>query len=200
MVPEGTITPVDQAVEWVSEPHPELIDVIKEQVVAGWDPNTALEMWGSVYPLTVLITLLLFVGVAYCALRIRQIRALEYARFHQEARPVVSQDTPRAHLRWRRILEHAQSADQHQWRLAILEADIMLNDLLDVLGYRGETMGEKLKSVNRAQFHTIEQAWEAHKTRNRVAHESADQPLSEREKNAVIAMYQSVFREHGVIP
>lgn len=193
------VSPVENAVDWISEPHPELIDIVKEEVVEGWDPNTVLELWGSVYPLSVLITLLFLVGIAYCALRIRQIRALERARFQQHAKPVAAEDVPRTQMRWRRVMDHANSPDEHQWRLAILEADIMLNELLDILGYRGETMGDKLKSVNRAQFNTIDQAWEAHRVRNRVAHESAENPLNEREKNAVIAMYASVFREFELI-
>ena len=38
---------------------------------------------------------------------------------------------PRTQLRWNGILEEANSDDERKWRLAILEADIMLNELLE---------------------------------------------------------------------
>lgn len=193
-------TPVEDAFEWATQPHPELIDVAAQEVVTGWRAITAMDMWGAYFPMSILLTMMFIVGVAYCALRIRQIRALERAQFQAHAQPVIAQDVSRTQLRWQRVMEHANSPDEHQWRLAILEADIMLNDLLDMLGYRGETMADKLKQVNRAQFNSIDGAWEAHRVRNRVAHESAEHPLTEREKNQVIGMFASVFREFNLIP
>ena len=75
----------------------------------------------------------------------------------------------------------------------------MLNELLDVLGYRGETMADKMKQVVRGDFNTIDLAWEAHKVRNRVAHEGAEHLLSGREARRVISLYEQVFREFKFI-
>src|SRR3989338_4732588 len=108
-------------------------------------------------------------------------------------------DVDKTRLRWDRVVEQASADSEHGWRLAILEADIMLNELLDLEGYRGETMADKMKQVDRARFNTIDYAWEAHKIRNQVAHEGAAFPLSAREVRRVIGLYESVFREFDLL-
>jgi hypothetical protein len=195
MNPEhGTVEEILQATE-----KPELVPVIEREVMTGWTPETVFAIWGPLFPAGVIISLVLAAGIVYCVLRIFQIRRIEQANFRKAGRTVEAGDVPRTQLRWNRILEHARSEDEHQWRLAILEADIMLNELLDVHGYKGETIAEKMKQVNRANFNSIDDAWEAHKVRNRVAHEGSEHPLSEREKNRVLTLYQRVFNEFGFI-
>lgn len=193
---DGT-SPVYEFVEVTEQP--EWAAIAQREVRTGWTPETVFLVWGGLYPLAIIVSLLLAVGIAYCAIRISQIRKIEHANFHKHAHSVHHEDIPRTRLRWNRIMEHANSGDEHQWRLAILEADIMLNELLDVQGYKGETMGEKMKMVNRANFNSIDEAWEAHKVRNRVAHEGSENPLTEREKNIVISQYARVFKEFGFI-
>lgn len=193
---DGT-SPVYELIEVTEQP--EWAAIAYEEMQSGWTPETVFLLWGPLYPIAIVVSLLFAVGIAYCALRISQIRKIEHHNFHRHAHSVHHEDVPRTRLRWNRIMEHANSADEHQWRLAILEADIMLNELLDVLGYKGETMGEKMKMVNRANFNSIDEAWEAHKVRNRVAHEGSENPLTEREKNIVISQYARVFQEFGFI-
>jgi hypothetical protein len=190
-------SPVYEFIEVTEKP--QWAAIAYEEMQSGWTPETVFLLWGPLYPLAIIVSLLLAVGIAYCALRISQIRKIEHHNFHKHAHSVHHEDIPRTRLRWNRIMEHANSGDEHQWRLAILEADIMLNELLDVLGYKGETMGEKMKMVNRANFNSIDEAWEAHKVRNRVAHEGSENPLTEREKNIVISQYARVFQEFGFI-
>jgi len=119
--------------------------------------------------------------------------------FQASQQPIVAQDIPKTQLRWSRILEQVRSGNEHNWRLAILEADIMLNELLDVQGYKGETMAEKMKQVDRADFNSIDAAWEAHNLRNRIAHEGETRALSAREVRRVISLYEKIFREFHYI-
>lgn len=142
----------------------------------------------------------LFLGIsAYCAIRIYFLRQQEAASFRAAQQSVAAKDVPKTHLRWNKIIEQAHSGADHDWRLAILEADIMLNELLDVNGYRGETMAEKMKQVDRATFNSIDAAWEAHKARNRIVHEGAAHKLSQREVRHIIGLYAQVFKEFGYI-
>lgn len=179
--------------------HPEAVPVIWHELENGWTADTVFDIWGPLFPLGIFIGLLCLAGVTYCVLRIWQIRQAEWASFGKAAATVYAEDIPRTHLRWRRVMEHANSDDEHKWRLAILEADIMLNELLDLQGFKGETMGDKMKQVNRTQFNTIDDAWEAHRARNKIAHEGTEVPLSERDKNAIMTMYERVFREFEFI-
>ena len=97
--------------------------------------------------------------------------------------------------RWERVIAHLNSTSVNDWKFAILEADIILDELLDATGYRGETVSDKLKRVEPSDFQTLDQAWEAHKVRNMIAHEGSDFVISEREARRIIGLYQAVFEE-----
>lgn len=101
--------------------------------------------------------------------------------------------------RWQRVLEHLNSLNPNDWKFAILEADIILDDLLTTLQRPGVTIAEKLKSVEPSDFTTLDQAWEAHKIRNMIAHEGADFTLTDREARRVIDLYRVVFEEFHII-
>ena len=99
---------------------------------------------------------------------------------------------------WERVLNHIESTSESDWRLAVLEADIILDTLLDNMRLPGETMADKLKAVEKSDFTTIDSAWEAHKIRNQIAHE-AYFVLSQHEARRVVGLYQTVFEEFRII-
>jgi hypothetical protein len=101
--------------------------------------------------------------------------------------------------KWKLVEEHINSDDQNKWKLAILESDIILAEMLDKLSLPGESIGEKLKAVEASDFDTIEQAWEAHKIRNAIAHQGSEFLLNQREAKRVIGLYASVFKEFEII-
>jgi hypothetical protein len=101
--------------------------------------------------------------------------------------------------KWNKVRQHIDSENPSDWKLAILEADIILDEMLDKMGYRGETIGEKLKMVEQSDFTTINSAWEAHKIRNSIAHEGSDFLINKREADRVIALFKEVFEEFKFI-
>lgn len=101
--------------------------------------------------------------------------------------------------KWEKILTLSESQNQSDWRLAIIEADIILDDLLKKLQLPGDTMGDKLKAVEPSDFTTIDAAWEAHKMRNMIAHEGTDFLINQREIRRIISLYESVFKEFQLI-
>lgn len=70
---------------------------------------------------------------------------------------------------WEKI-EKLQNQGDVGWQLAIFEADKLLDHALKEAGYPGETMGERLKDARRV-FRSNDSVWQAHKLRNRLAHE-----------------------------
>jgi hypothetical protein len=76
-----------------------------------------------------------------------------------------------------------------------LEADIVLDDILTSLGYQGDGIGEKLKRVNPGDMKSLNEAWEAHKVRNQIAHEGSQFPLTQHEANRVVNLYKKVMEE-----
>ena len=101
--------------------------------------------------------------------------------------------------KWNLVQEHISSDDPNKWKLAILEADIILSDLLDTFQLPGESIGEKLKAVEASDFTNIENAWEAHKIRNAIAHQGSEFLITQREAKRVIGLYQTVFEEFKIV-
>ena len=96
------------------------------------------------------------------------------------------------------VLLHITSSNPNDWKLAIIEADIILDEALKQYGYAGNSLGERLKSISTTQLSTLNEAWEAHKVRNRIAHEGADFVLTKRIAEDTINRYRRVFNELGV--
>lgn len=101
--------------------------------------------------------------------------------------------------KWKKIVEYSESNTEANWRLAIIEADIILAELLEKLQLPGDTMGDKLKAVEPSDFLTLDQAWEAHKARNMIAHEGSNFLLNQRETRRIISLYEAVFKEFHMI-
>jgi flagellar basal body-associated protein FliL len=97
--------------------------------------------------------------------------------------------------RWIEIMRHMDSHNQSDWRIAILEADILLFDMLSQMGYAGDSIGDMLKQVEPQSFATLDDAWKAHRIRNTIAHEGAGYELTRGEAERAIRMYQRVFEE-----
>lgn len=161
-----------------------------EAFVQGWYTFSVISLTLSIPFVAIMI---------YSWIRIRQIRRREHQVFSAAQKTVAKEDIPRTQLRWNRIEEQAGSSNPESWRLAILEADIMLSELLDVHGYKGDTLSDKLKQVNKAGFNSIDAAWDAHRVRNRIAHDGSAHELSAREVRRVIGLYRRVFREFKYI-
>ena len=96
------------------------------------------------------------------------------------------------------ILELSTSVNPSDWKQAVIEADIILDEVLNQRGYTGDSLSERLKSISPQQLATLNDAWEAHKIRNRVAHDGADFILTKRIALETIIKYQRVFEELGV--
>jgi hypothetical protein len=101
--------------------------------------------------------------------------------------------------RWEHIQTLAGGASPSEWREAIIEADIMLDEMLTRQGYVGDGVGEKLKAAEPADFHTLRSAWEAHKVRNQIAHEGSAFQLSQSLVQRTLQQYEAVFREFDEI-
>lgn len=149
--------------------------------------------------LIVIISLVLVYFVFYLYRGIVKIRKEEHDKLYPGPLVETNVVSNNTNPLWEKILVDASSLNENDWRQAIMEADIMLGDLLDAMGLPGDTIGEKLKTVEKSDFLTVDLAWEAHKFRNNIAHEGSNFLINEREVKRVIDLYRQVFEEFHVI-
>ncbi len=154
--------------------------------------------WNILVGISIAISLVFGAVLIYSVTRTFQIRQAEYKHYQTVSQTIAAHDVPKTKLRWTGIMEQANSENEQNRRIAILEADIMLSELLDELGYRGETLGDKMRQVDKSNFNTIDLAWEAHRARNVIAHE-AGHSVSPHEAHRIISLYDRVFREFGFV-
>ncbi|MBI2096174.1 MAG: hypothetical protein HYT43_00890 [Candidatus Taylorbacteria bacterium] len=147
--------------------------------------------------LSALITIVFVFCLFFVALQISRLDRREREKFVGPTKKTEAEILE--NRRWQRVEEHLNAASPSEWRLAVLEADIILGEMLDKMGYPGATIGDKLKNVEQSDFETLDAAWEAHKIRNQIAHEGADFSLSQREAGRVIDLYKKVFKEFKFI-
>ena len=171
------------------------------QAFAGTALSTA---WGIFAPLSIFLSLLVATWILYSLIRLLQLRSAEHkahheamhaAETHPAGGPTHEEGPSEAQKRWARVEQQIVSENENDWRLAILEADIMLDEMLDANGFQGDTIGDKLKSATRGDFKTLSQAWDAHRVRNHIAHRGTMHDINHREAKRVIDEYKAVFHE-----
>ena len=158
-----------------------------------------LDVWVKIAFVSAIITPILLFGVAYVVLRYKQLRMEEMAAYRAKARsPHIDSQTSK-NEQWERVEELVSSERPNDWRVAILEADVILDDLITGMGYQGDNLGERLKSVDKSDLLSLDAAWEAHKVRNEIAHGGGDFILTQREARRVVELYRTVFNEANYI-
>ncbi len=178
--------------------------------VAGAHTVSFAMLAGFLKDIVYLMILFLITLIIYCAIRMFEIRKKMHEHLHhqiheyahkQKAKDVVKQaeKTVSRNEGWVKVLKNLGGPNEGDWRMAIIDADKMLDMLTDQLNLPGENLGEKLKSADREKFKTLNMAWDAHNVRNRVAHEGTSFVLTKREADRVIALYEKVFLEFGYI-
>lgn len=182
----------------------EVVDSVYE-IVMGSDWSTLLDTiahWWDVYSIiAIFVSLLFFIGFVYAKIRLGQLAEEELEALHSAEHKWAHQHAHHEskNTRWEVIQAHASERNPESWRVAIIEADILLDETLRNAGYVGQTLGEMLKSANPSSFTTIQDAWEAHKVRNEIAHVGSDFVLTERVTKETLVRFERVFREFGVI-
>lgn len=95
---------------------------------------------------------------------------------------------------WAKITARLETGLESEYKLAVIEADSMLNDILKRMGFGGETLGERLEKLTTAILPNLEQIWKAHKIRNNIVHDP-DYRLTLDEARRVLGIYEQALRD-----
>lgn len=169
----------------------------------GWDAfRESVSFWWDVYSIiALLLSLIFFIGFVYAKIKFNELADIETAALRKAEADWAAQHTQAKskNSKWEEILRKIEDPNPASWRVAIIEADILLDETLTSVGYVGATIGEKLKSANTQSFTTVQDAWSAHKVRNDIAHVGSDFVLTRKVAQETIIQFGRVFREFGVI-
>jgi len=171
--------------------------------VSLWDSIQLwlLQLWEIYSIIAFIISAILILGIIYVYIRLNQIAEIEYKvvkdtekLWHEMYGEKRHADSP-----WMKIKNNLNSNNPNDWKLAIIEADILLDNTLIEQGYAGTSLGERLKSIAPSQLATLRDAWDAHMVRNKIAHQGADFVVTQKIARDTIGQYEKVLVELGVV-
>ena len=146
---------------------------------------------------TIIIIILIYV-IIYSHIRGKE----EDKKFADRLKVYIPRDkamAPSKSTQWQKIVSESESIKESGRRLAIIEADVMLEEMLEEKGFIGDTLGEKLKNASPAHFRTVQAAWKGHLDRNKIAHEGSKFELSYAETKEALTHFERSFREFDYI-
>lgn len=108
-----------------------------------------------------------------------------------------SLNTDKYRSEWMKIEQTVARDNESSWHLAILNADKLLDKALRERGFKGQTMGERMKSAKDTWKNT-NHVWTAHKLRNQIAHETNAKVTYDTTRRALEA-YKQGLKDMGAI-
>ena len=107
---------------------------------------------------------------------------------------------PKERLRqkWENIKKRLGTEDSSQYKIAIIEADDLIIDLITRMAYPGENTAERLANINPGQIENIEDIRKAHLVRNRIVHDGGF-AVTKEQAEETLAIYGEFLKYHEVV-
>lgn len=106
--------------------------------------------------------------------------------------PLISQK--KMAKKWGKVTMRLESGNVSQYKLAILESDKIVDEILEGMKLKGANIAERLEKANPAQIINIDALQKSHKARNRVIAEP-DFVVTKEEAKEIIKPFRE-FLEH----
>lgn len=100
-------------------------------------------------------------------------------------------------MRWLAVEQSLVRGNESSYHLAVLNADKLVDQAMRDSGYGGKTMGDRLKLAKNI-FSNRDSIWQAHKLRNRIAHEP-DVKIKFDEARRALAGFKRALKDLGAI-
>jgi len=142
---------------------------------------------------SIIISIIILIGIIIVFYKIIQLRRREITALADFFK---KEEMPKARLnRWDEIQKRSDSENSADWKMAIIEADALMDEIFQNIGYKGEDLGERLKSVEPSDFDNLQNIWEAHKIRNRIVHEGDKFELKKEQAKDTLEKYKKALKE-----
>ncbi|MEK7654333.1 MAG: hypothetical protein AAB345_03600 [Patescibacteria group bacterium] len=99
---------------------------------------------------------------------------------------------------WKKILRRMRKESSSEWKIAIIEADRLMDDLIRVSGLRALTSDDRYKQLGPEDMPNLVELLEAHQIRNRCA-QDPDFQLSKEEAIRALRIFKKSLQEFGLL-
>lgn len=156
-----------------------------------------LRVYEFVTTVSTIISMLALVIAVYAFMRIGELASEETKKLGLALN--WNSEKKQKNVRWERVENYMTSLNPSDWKIAILEADNILDQVVERMGYQGTTLGERMKNIEASDFPYLDDAWTAHKTRNAIAHKGTDYEINRSDAEQTINIYHRIFKELGYL-
>ena len=101
-------------------------------------------------------------------------------------------------VKWEKVRSRMKSENPSDYKVAIIEGDNIIDDLIARMGYKGENFSERLDKINPGQIENIEQLRMAHEARNHIIHEE-NFNLTKVEAEKILGYFEEFLRYFQVL-
>ncbi len=177
----------------------QIYNILTGNFSVGFSPEFYFWVW-FIWYIFLALSIIFLIGIINFSLKLDKLVREEHDSIFGKKDDIVPEVVEKKNEQWEMVQKHIDSPNPAEWKLAIIEADKMLEDVINTIlpGYESLSIGEKLKKIESSDFLSLNEAWEAHKVRNKIAHESSYE-ITEREAKIIIGMYRKVFEEYDYI-
>lgn len=98
---------------------------------------------------------------------------------------------------WLRIESSLSRDVPSSYQMAVMNADKLVDQALRDCRFKGETMGDRMKSAN-SRWKNANDVWSAHKVRNQLAHET-DAKISYDTAMRALSAFKQALKDLGAI-
>ncbi len=95
---------------------------------------------------------------------------------------------------WGKIVSRIKGEKEEDYKMAIIEADDLLKEILLKMNFKGETMNDLLSQVDEKSLPSIEDVYYAHGLRNNIVH-NPDYDLNIDHAKKSLKIYEQAFRD-----
>jgi hypothetical protein len=101
-------------------------------------------------------------------------------------------------LKWENIRRKLESENESDYKVAIISADNIIDDLLRRMGFKGEDMEKRLAGIIPGQIENLEDLKKSHEIKKRIIHEEGFK-LDKDTALATMAAYEDFLRLFEVL-
>ncbi len=95
---------------------------------------------------------------------------------------------------WGKVIKRLETGKEGEYRMAIIEADSLLEEALRGIEYKGERISDLLNQVDSKVLPSIDRIKSAHEFRNKIVHNPSYE-LTLNETKKIISVYEQAFRD-----
>jgi hypothetical protein len=95
---------------------------------------------------------------------------------------------------WAKINKRLEAKKEDEYKMAVIEADSLLDEIFQNMGYKGETVEERMRQAPPETLPDIDKILEAHRIRNNIAHDP-DYKLSLEQAKETLGTYEKALKD-----